>query len=68
MGRMAGVVWLMVLALVIDTASAAESGAMAHLDIAGIAVAMLSAALVLTARLSAHDGPATVRSALVDYT
>ena len=65
---MAAVVWLMALALVVDSTSAAEPGTMAHLDFVGIAVAVLSAALVLSARLGGYDGPGPARDSIVDYT
>jgi hypothetical protein len=66
MGHAAAVAWGVALAVLVGTVGVAEVGAEGH-DLLGLAVAVLAAGLVLSARLGAVDvaGPSL---GVTDYT
>ena len=66
MARIAAVVWVIAIALLLTTATAAEGPNADSHDLIGIAVGVLAAGLVLSARLAVEDAPLP-RPGITDY-
>ena len=66
MARLTAVVWVVAITLLLTTVGAVAGPSANADDLIGIAIGVLAAGLVLSARLAVHDTP-TVHPGLTDY-